>query len=138
MSIFAISNTLFCRDAFRAFVCQDNLEMIQSLLSKNPELMLADVLNQGEALFESGSAAVIELVLDKCMSYSSPGRPFGGLKLQRPSGETLLQHCIEKNIASPSIARMMKHQERCALILQEFAIDDIIILLQRRFLGICK
>ena len=84
--------------------------MIQSLLSKNPELMLADVLNQGEALFESGSAAVIELVLDKCMSFSSPGRPFGGLKLKLATGETLLEHCIRKNVFSTNIGEMLNLQ----------------------------
>ena len=95
-----------------AFVNEDNIKMIIRLvLAKNPELMPTDVLNQGEALFNSGSAAFVELVLDKCMPYSSPGRPFGGLKFESPSGETLLQHCMEKNIATPCIAQMLKHQQ---------------------------
>ena len=76
----------------------------------NPESIMADLLNEGEALFESRAIEVVEFVLDKCMADSSPERPFGGLKLKSSSGKTFLQHCIEKNITTPSIVEKLKHQ----------------------------
>ena len=73
----------------------------------NPELLL---INQGEALFESGSAAVVEFLLEKCMANSSPERPFGGPELKQKTGETLLEHCIRKDILSNRVAEMLKQQ----------------------------
>ena len=71
----------------------------------------ADVFNHGGALFNAISAEGVQWALDNCMADSSPERPFGALKLESPSGETLLQHCIKNNIANPRIAQMLMHQE---------------------------
>ena len=73
----------------------------------NPESMMADLLNEGEALFESRKLAVVEFVLEKCMADSSPERPFGGPKLKLPTGETLLEHCIRKSIFTTNIGEML-------------------------------
>ena len=95
-------------------ICWGKISAAKLILSTGVDLgaTTADVFNHGEALFDarSGSAKVVEWALEKCMADSSPERPFEGLKLES-SGETLLQHYIEKNIASPHIAQMLKHQQ---------------------------
>ena len=70
----------------------------------------ADVFNYGEALFKADtfSARVVEWALEKCMAHSSPETPFGGLKLESSSGNTLLQHCRKTNIATPRIRGMLQ------------------------------